>query len=127
MLGAAVFDRMDSAWLPAWYGFLELLTINLLYRFGWNLLGKTQALILFGAWVTHICLYMDVSLGSNLIYDHYETLILSAMLAQLLTGTNGLLEMAMDFYSRCRGAFAYFDSSGTPAEMGNTRDILKGR
>jgi len=125
MLGAAVFDKMDSAWLPAWYGFLECLTISLLYLLAWNPLGKTQALILFGAWVCHICLYMDVTLGSNLVYDSYETLILAVMLTQLLTGTNGLFEMARDFCSRCRASLAYFDTSGTVNEMGYTRNRIK--
>ena len=125
VLGAAVFDKMDSAWLPAWYGFLELLTINLLYRFAWNPLGKTQALILFGAWICHICLYRDVTLGTNLVYDNYETLILAVMLTQLLTGTNGLFEMARDFCSRCRAGLSYSDSSGTVSEMGYTRNRIK--
>lgn len=125
LLNSAIFNQMDSAWLPVWYGCLECLTIGMLYRFAWNTLGKTQALILGGVWFVHICLFVDVVLGNNLIYANYESVILAAMIAQILLGSNGLFEMARDFCSKLRASLAYFGASVSPRQMGMVRDTIK--
>jgi len=125
LLNASVFNKMDSTWLPAWYCTLEVLTIFFLRKFAWNKLGKSHALILGPVFVFHFFLCWDATLGSNLIYDSYETLIRSAMLVQLTLGTNGLFEMALDFYSRCRAYLAYFGKRGTVNEMGYTVNRIK--
>ena len=125
ILGAAVFDKMDSAWLPMWYGALECLTIGMLYRFAWNALGKMQALILGEVWITHLCLYLDVGLGSNIVYGQYEHLILAAMILQLLLGTNGLFEMAREYRFRAASFLALYRASNPSIQMGLVRNPIK--
>ena len=83
----------DGNWLIFLAACCEFLTIGALSLFAWNKLGRRQSFILGLLWIAHCGLYLDVNLGTCVIYDHYETVTQCLIGAQLALGTNGIHQL----------------------------------
>lgn len=78
-----VTHEIAGAWKLAVPGAVEVLTIMAMIQWG----GKTgvlQSCCLLVAWIDHLLCYLDIVLGTNIVYDRYETILLLVALAQIL-------------------------------------------
>lgn len=84
----AIFDVLTALSVVTdnvvlWYASIDIVTgIMLVLLAGRNFIIQTVLLIL--AAVTHMVLYVDVSLGSSFVYDDYEAVIYGITIAQMI-------------------------------------------
>ena len=79
-----VTHRITGAWKLVIPGAEETLTIYALYRWAHNRTGFLQSACLVIAWAAHVICYVDVKLGTDLIYSHYRSTLALVGLAQIL-------------------------------------------
>jgi hypothetical protein len=63
---------------------VEMLTIIALLHWARNRTGYTQAGLLVIAWAAHLICYLDLMLGTDLVYSAYERVILLVAVGQVL-------------------------------------------
>jgi len=84
LLVELVTHRIPGAWKLVVPGAVETLTILALLRWARGITGFVQVACLAVAWLAHLLCYLDVKLGTNMVYDHYRALIGLVSLAQIL-------------------------------------------
>lgn len=78
-----ITHQISGAWKLVIPGALEILTILALLKWARNRTGILQAGLLVFAWLTHLVCYMDIVIGTDLIYSRYEAIIFWVSMAQL--------------------------------------------
>lgn len=87
-------NGFGSDWGPAIYGMKEIVVANALLFFAWSPIAIRMTVVVGLFWVVHLCLYLDIETGSNLIYDHYELSIRGLIVLLAALGTNGIAHAA---------------------------------
>lgn len=85
-----ILDRIDSDWIHVIAAMVDFLTIRTLLALSWNTFGKRQVMILGLFWLSHLAVYVDINIGTNLVYDNYEIYILALLIGQMTLGANGI-------------------------------------
>ena len=75
LLKYGVTIHIAGAWKLAIPATLETATILCLLHWTPNRTGHAQAACLLVAWAAHVGCYVDLVLGTNLVYDRYEMII----------------------------------------------------
>lgn len=110
-LGVLLLDHIDSLDLPVFAGLFECATIWALLTFARGRAAGEQAACLVACWLCHFTLLVDLTAGTSLIYDRYESLVFTILGVQVLLGVNGsLVSMARFFHSRLVSQRAYMAS-----------------
>jgi len=105
----------DGNWLVLTAALGEFLTIKAIQMWGWNALGKRQSLILGLLWMVHLFLYLDLNLGTSMVYDRYELIIRLLATAQLILGTNGIIDLGERVCIRLRALHRIRSHGSEPA------------
>lgn len=78
-----VTHEITGAWKLTVPAAIETATIAALLAWSRNLTGILNSGCLLVAWGAHVLCYTDICLGTNVIYDDYETVIQAVALGQL--------------------------------------------
>ena len=76
--------QIRAPWKLVIPGTEETLTILALLGIGRNRTAYIQAVLLLIAWCAHLQCYLDLIWNTNVVYDHYEQIIASVAVLQLL-------------------------------------------
>lgn len=87
-------DTIDAPWKLVLYCALELATAGVLVRVSLDLISRLMLAATAVAWLAHSTLYLDLLLGTSLIYDTYERVLLCIALFQLAAGLGGFRHAA---------------------------------
>ena len=93
-LNAILWDRIDHPLEHLGFASIEAAKILILLRFAGGRLPVYMSALLSVAWLANFGLYLDLKLGTNLVYDQYETLIAAITLGQLIPFFDGLARKA---------------------------------
>ena len=74
---------ITASWKLVIPGAVETATIWAMLRWSRNLTGWLQIGLLGIAWWTHLLCYMDLQLGTNMVYDNYERILGAVSALQL--------------------------------------------
>lgn len=96
------FWDAGADWGPLIYAFREFLVIKALQQWAWNPFGKRIACVVGLFFTVHLFLYLDLELGTNMVYDHYEIAIRALLAALVALGTHGFTGMAKGCLDRLR-------------------------
>lgn len=107
-----ILDKFDAAWEMLVLAAIDAAVIVALCRLIGNRLAAVQATLIAFAWIVHFCLYVDLKIGTSIVYESYETLILSVSAVQLLTGANGILETLSNVFCKIRDAVSLDSKRG---------------
>lgn len=80
-----ITHQIHGAWKLIIPGALEVATIFALLKWARNRTGITQAGLLLFAWLAHVLCYIDVALKTDIVYSHYEAILLWVSVGQLAT------------------------------------------
>jgi len=81
-------------WTASINGIEEILVANALMFFAWSPIVKWMMGVIGLLWISHLCLYLDVETGSNIIYDSYEPVIRALIVLLASLGSNGTTHVA---------------------------------
>ena len=114
LLVELVTRHITGAWKQVFPGAVETLTILALLRWARGRTGLVQAACLAVAWLAHLLCYLDVKLGTNMVYDHYRALIGLVSLAQILA-FHDTLTFNLRRLAACAGSLGIAHSRAVPA------------
>jgi hypothetical protein len=110
-LNTVLFDHIDAYGEHIWFATREWIVIMVLLRFTPSRLGVFQSLCLGVAWIVNFALYFDLVVGTNVVYDHYESYILGIDLMQLFPASYGITQAIRKLYRKALGSL-HVRSSG---------------
>ncbi len=90
-----VTREIHAPWKLVFPATVETLTIIAMLTWAKNRTGYMQAVCLLVAWLAHVLCYLDIALGTDLVYERYEALIQLVAAAQIL--------VCYDTLARCGG------------------------
>jgi hypothetical protein len=91
VLVVVITRQIHAPWKLVIPGAVEVLTIASMFRWSKNRTGHLQIGCLCAAWLAHFVCYIDVCLGTDLIYSHYETFIQVVAAAQIAACYDSML------------------------------------
>lgn len=104
----SLFNLFPNGFGPDWGPFIgamqEFFCMQALVLHAWTPMGRKLFLTVGAFWLAHLCLYLDVNRGSNLIYDQYEIVILGLEALVFAIGANGVLDIIERASDRIRAA-----------------------
>jgi len=121
-----LLDHYDSSAVLTGYGMIEVFTVSLLISFASGSLAKFQASLVMVAWLLHLVAYIDLEMGTNIVYSKYELLIISVVLIQLSLGFNGIISIFKRAYSKCLATFD-IGGSGIPSVSVRNKNAKTGQ
>lgn len=83
LLTELVTRPITGTWKLVIPGAVELATIAAILRWSRNLTGYLQVGLLVVAWFAHLFCYVDLVLGSDLVYSNYELILEGVAIGQL--------------------------------------------
>jgi hypothetical protein len=92
ILNAILWDHINEDWEHIAFASIDWACLLLIWRICPNRLGVFQISCLFVAWIVNWILYFDLVVGTNVVYDHYESYILGIDLMQLFPASYGIAQ-----------------------------------
>lgn len=105
-LNVFLFDHIDYYDEHIWFATREFIVIMILLRYFPIPLGVFQISCLSVALIVNWILYFDLVVGTNVVYDHYESYIVSIDLIQLFPASYGITQAVRKLYRDTLAAFA---------------------
>ena len=106
-----VLDKYDEYWEPLALGTIDFACVVLLVKLIGNRMAVIQASLIALGWLAHFFLYLDLNLGTSMVYEQYEVLILLVSITQLSLGANGIVQAIKKSIRSVLGDFSLGGSS----------------
>jgi len=94
VLNVALWDRIDHPLEHLGFATIEAATIFVMLNRAPTRLGIFMSICLFWAFFVNFGLYLDLTQGTNLFYDRYESLLAAIAIGQLIPFAHGILGKA---------------------------------